>query len=149
MGNDIKIINPNDLNNPVILKGHTSTITGLELINGTDLLISSSIDGTLKLWNIEENQLISTIIPVDKDKFILITPDNYYMAPKSSLDGIGFKLGDRFFPAQQFEVSAVRPTRADVVLAAPYPSPRHREDALARPHPSGRGYSESSRRCPE
>ncbi len=114
LNNDIKIENIKEPYEPVILKGHANDITGLELIAGTKMLVSSSLDGTLKLWNYESYKLISTIIPIDKDKFIFITPDNYYMAPKSSLDGIGFKYGSKFFPAQQFDLKFNRP---DIVLS--------------------------------
>jgi len=75
--------------------------------------MTSSTDATIKMWNIGTGELIVTIIPVDKDKRIFITPDNYYFAPKNSLDAIGFKQGIGFYPTEQFDLKYNRP---DIVL---------------------------------
>lgn len=93
--------------------GHKSAITDVLLDTTLNRLMTSSTDATIKMWNIGTGELIVTMIPVDKDKRIFITPDNYYFAPKNSLDAIGFKQGIGFYPTEQFDLKYNRP---DIVL---------------------------------
>jgi WD40 repeat protein len=93
--------------------GHISGITGAIADKERNMLITSSLDATIKLWDLTSKKLIITIIPVDKNKRIFITPDNYYFAPKNSLNAIGFKQGTNFYPPEQFDLKYNRP---DIVL---------------------------------
>jgi WD40 repeat protein len=94
--------------------GHISTVTGAIEDRTHNRLITSSRDATIKLWDLETRKLLMTIIPIDKDKRIFITADNYYFAPKNALDAIGFKQGINFYPLEQFDLKYNRP---DIVLA--------------------------------
>ncbi|MCX6333861.1 MAG: hypothetical protein NT092_06090, partial [Bacteroidia bacterium] len=93
--------------------GHISAVTDAILDSSFNRLITSSTDATIKIWDISTGKLIVTMIPVDKDKRIFITPDNYYFAPKNSLNAIGFKQGTDFYPTEQFDLKFNRP---DIVL---------------------------------
>ncbi|MEZ4888322.1 MAG: hypothetical protein R3E32_26575 [Chitinophagales bacterium] len=62
---------------PKILKGHDSPITDIEIHSSNDFLVSTSQDGTLKIWNIKEQKAIFTTSakprptnPNDKPYFI-------------------------------------------------------------------------------
>jgi WD40 repeat protein len=93
--------------------GHISEITGAKLDKLHNRLITSSKDATIKIWDINSKELIITMIPVDKNKRIFITADNYYFAPKNALNAIGFKQGIHFYPTEQFDLKYNRP---DIVL---------------------------------
>jgi WD40 repeat protein len=93
--------------------GHISDITGAVIDTAYNRLITSSRDATIKIWDLNSRKLVVTIIPVDKNKRIFITADNYYFAPKNSLDAIGFKQGINFYPIEQFDLKFNRP---DIVL---------------------------------
>ncbi|TAL73827.1 MAG: hypothetical protein EPN88_04170, partial [Bacteroidetes bacterium] len=93
--------------------GHISRITGADFDKTNNRLITSSKDATIKIWDLNSKKLVITIIPVDKNKRIFITADNYYFAPKNSLDAIGFKQGINFYPLEQFDLKYNRP---DIVL---------------------------------
>jgi WD40 repeat protein len=94
--------------------GHISGITGAVHDKTFNRLITSSMDATIKVWDLGTKKLVVTIIPVDKNKRIFITADNYYFAPKNSLDAIGFKQGINFYPLEQFDLKFNRP---DIVLS--------------------------------
>ena len=96
------------------LAGHNDKITSLQFLDDKPLIITSSHDATLKLWNTETRELVVTIIPIDFDKVVIVTPDNYYLAPKGALDGLGFRQGSDFFPVEQFDLIYNRP---DIVLS--------------------------------
>ncbi len=97
-----------------LMEGHTDKITDLAIFDNQPLLITSSLDATMKIWNLETRQLVVTLIPIDFDKVVLVSPDNYYLAPKGALDGLGFRQGSDFFPAEQFDLIYNRP---DIVLS--------------------------------
>ncbi|HPD66346.1 MAG TPA: caspase family protein [Bacteroidia bacterium] len=101
-----------DIWNPAY--GHKAAITGAVILQKHHILATSSLDGTIKLWDMSSKALLVSIIPIDRDKRILITADNYYMAPRDALSGIGFKQGLQYFLPQQFDVQYNRP---DIVLS--------------------------------
>ena len=103
------------------VNGHTDTITGIEEVKEKNLIITSSLDATLKIWDAKQNKLLLTLIPVDKNKLIKLTSDNYYMAPKTALTAIGFKYGLNFFPPEQFDIRYNRPDKimAELNIASP------------------------------
>lgn len=94
--------------------GHKAEITGVVQLSKHQLLATSSLDGTIKLWDMSTKTLRITIIPIDRDKKILMTADNFYLAPREALPAIGFKQGLQFFPPQQFDIHFNRP---DIVLS--------------------------------
>ena len=93
------------------ISGHTEKITGLKEIESKHIVITSSLDATIKIWDITKKKLLLTLIPVDKNKLIKLTSDNFYMAPKSALTAIGFKFNVDFFPPEQFDVQFNRPDK--------------------------------------
>lgn len=96
------------------ITGHTEKITGFKELKSKNIVITSSLDATLKIWDTNNKKLLITLIPVDKNKLIKLTSDNFYMAPKNALTAIGFKYGMSFFPPEQFDVRFNRP---DMVMA--------------------------------
>jgi len=106
--NDLETLtNYFDIYNPVY--GHKEKVTDkIELIKHR-LVATSSMDATIKLWNTVTGQLVLTIIPIDRDKKVLITAENYYLAPKDALSAIGFKVGSQYFPTEQFDLQYNRP----------------------------------------
>jgi len=114
-GNKIHVVDLADRKNEVTLEGHTGNITDMQFQQDKHVLISCGDDAMIKFWNLDTGELIYTIIPIDRDKKIIITPENYYFAPKEALNGIGFKYGNEFFPPEQFDLKFNRP---DIVLTA-------------------------------
>lgn len=97
------------------MNGHISGVTEANIDKAGNRLITASRDATLKIWDLDSKKLLITIIPVDRNKRIFITADNYYFAPKNALDAIGFKQGINFYPLEQFDLKYNRP---DKVLSA-------------------------------
>lgn len=93
---------------------HSGDITGISYIDNGSKVISGSVDGTLKIWNSITGELILTVLPIDESERMLITPDNYYMAPRGLTNEVGFKLGMNYYPAEQFDLKYNRP---DIVLS--------------------------------
>ena len=94
-------------------RGHSEQINDLNFHPSKNLFISSSDDGTVKLWNMDEKKLIVSIIPFRTEEFVFITDENYYLITKGAMGEIGFKEGRQFFFPEQFDLKYNRP---DIVL---------------------------------
>jgi WD40 repeat protein len=97
-----------------VFTGHQDAVTQVVYNEPKNQLISSSKDGTLKIWDFEKGELIATILPVGKSNCIYITPDNFYMTALPDLKAFGFKVGSDFYYADQFDAAFNRP---DIVAA--------------------------------
>ena len=97
------------------LNGHSDRISAFYWDKNTNELITASLDATIKIWDVGTGKLKLTVVPVDKNKKVLITPEDYYYASRDALDAIGFRSGTDFFPAAAFDLTYNRP---DKVLAA-------------------------------
>ena len=66
--------------------GHKGLITDINIHPNNDLFISSSDDGSIKLWSLEQKKLLVTIFPFKNDEFIFINTENYYLITKGAMD---------------------------------------------------------------
>ncbi|NOQ72233.1 MAG: hypothetical protein GQ574_09545 [Crocinitomix sp.] len=94
--------------------GHKEYVTDLNFHPDGDKFVTSSDDGTVRLWSLKEKRQLAILIPFKNQEFIFITADSYYLTSKGAMDEIGFKVGSQFFYPEQFDLKYNRP---DFVLA--------------------------------
>ncbi|MFT5820674.1 MAG: WD40 repeat protein [Crocinitomix sp.] len=70
---------------------------------------SASIDGAVKYSDYKTCELIATYQAIGAKEFMIYTPDNYYMASRSALQGIAFRMGEKLVPFDQFHIHLNRP----------------------------------------
>jgi WD40 repeat protein len=92
-------------------EGHSDKITDVNFHPKHEIFISSSDDGTVKLWNIKTKSLLSTVIPFRNKEFVFITPENNYLITKGAMDEIGFKHHGEYFYPEQFDLKFNRPDK--------------------------------------
>jgi uncharacterized caspase-like protein len=94
-------------------------------------LITAGQDGKTLFWDTQSGKLVATlVIFIDRDvsydkqtlettesfvgaDFIVYSPDNYYMASRGAHRGIGFRILNKIFPFEQFDLKFNRP---DIIL---------------------------------
>lgn len=96
-----------------IFKGHNDLITKASLSQNGERLVTSSWDGTVKIWNTGDGKEIASLIALNDNDFIIKSPDNYYYATKKAKEEIGFSKGLKFYP---FEQSDLKNNRPDIIL---------------------------------
>lgn len=93
--------------------GHKEEVTDVNFHPEGDKFVSSSNDGTVRLWSISQKRTLATIIPFKNQEFVFITEENYYLMTKGALDEIGFKVKEKYYYPEQFDLKFNRP---DIVL---------------------------------
>lgn len=112
-GDNIEVLEVPSFKRLYTLKGHSNTVTSLHFSYDNKLLASGSEDTSIKLWDVKTGKLKATLHALDGEDFIITTPELYYMTTKGGLKGVAFRVGDKVFPFEQFDLQYNRP---DLVL---------------------------------
>ncbi len=72
-------------------------------------LISGGKNDAIKIWDIENKDLIVSFIPVGKKDYIIINKDFYYDASPDGEKGVAISYWDRPYPIEQFKLKYYRP----------------------------------------
>ena len=93
--------------------GHTSWVSNAVFSPDGKRIFSGSMDNTAKLWNTDRGETIATFVSVGEEDFAIFTPDHYYTANKDALRAVHFRMGNKVYPFEQFDLRLNRP---DIVL---------------------------------
>jgi len=91
------------------LKGHSNYVINMAFSLDNKRLISGSLDGTRRLWNLETGEEIVSLISTGKDDYAIVTPDQYYYCTKGAHKSIYYVKGIKIYPFQQFDLKYNRP----------------------------------------
>lgn len=103
----------NNLMSEIILKGHSDSVTGIRQSPDKQYIITTSLDGSVKIWNASSGSEVATLYAMNNSDFIITTPDYYYYATKNAKKEIGFTFGIKFYPFEQYDLQYNRP---DIVM---------------------------------
>jgi len=95
------------------LKGHNGEMNSIYYSPDGKLLVSTAKDGKIILWNPKDGKQLATFVSLDSTNYVVTTPDNYYMSTKNGLKAVAFRVGNKMFPVEQFDL---RQNRPDTVL---------------------------------
>ena len=96
----------------ISLTGHNGAITSVQYTADAQRLISASLDGTVKIWDVK-GAVLATLVSVGEKGYVVSAPDNYYLASKDAYKGVSFRSNNKLFPFEQFDLAFNRP---DIVL---------------------------------
>jgi hypothetical protein len=95
------------------LVGHSSNVKSVAYSPDGRLLLSGAVDGALKLWDLATGKELVSLIALGREDFAAVTPDQYYRISKAGAKGVGFRVRERIYPFEQFDLRFNRP---DIVL---------------------------------
>jgi WD40 repeat protein len=95
------------------LEGHTAIIEKMCFSDDGKRLLSSSLDGTRRLWNLEKGHEMVSLINTGKKDYAIVTPQQYYYATKGAKKLIHFVRGTDIYPFSQFDLKYNRP---DIII---------------------------------
>jgi WD40 repeat protein len=104
-------------------QAHNNEVNYLDISPDGKTLASAGSDGLIKLWNLTDNQLIVSLLPLrDSESFTIFTPDNYYLSNKDATKVIHF-IDDEggVYLFDQFDVQYNRPDKVLEKIGASSP----------------------------
>jgi WD40 repeat protein len=97
-------------------RGHSHAVTSVAFSpDGKQLLTGSGGEASTRLWDSASGRELCRLVGFRDGSWVAITPDHFYMSSRGNLEGVAFRLGDRVFSFDQFDLKYNRP---DKVLAA-------------------------------
>lgn len=88
---------------------HTDKVTSIAINEKYGFVATSSWDGMIKFWSLENGDLLGTFGAFGSNDFVYLRPDNYYYSSKGALESIGFAIDDQLFAFDQFDLIYNRP----------------------------------------
>ena len=95
------------------LVGHTAEVQSVVFSADGRFLLSGAADGSLRLWKMQDRHEVVALFALGALDFVAVTPDQYYRASKSRLQGVSFRVNRQVYPFEQFDLRFNRP---DIVL---------------------------------
>lgn len=94
--------------------GHLDQITGVAFDKHGERIISSSYDGTTRLWQVDRGAELLRFVSFRDGQWIAITPEGYFAASAHGQDYLNLRDGDEVYGIDQFYDVFYRP---DIVQA--------------------------------
>jgi WD40 repeat protein len=76
------------------LAGHPKEISGVTFLPGRNVLFSASWDATVRVWNTETDELLATLISLDKNDWVSVTPAGLFEASRNAEAHMHYILSD-------------------------------------------------------
>jgi WD40 repeat protein len=121
-GNDDKTIKISDVSTGEIIKileGHQLPVISVNFlpIPNRKYLVSSSEDGTVRLWNVETGKEIAMFVSFKDGEWITITPEGYYDASANGDKYLNVRIGNRVYGIENYRETFFRPDLVKLALS--------------------------------
>lgn len=107
--NSIQVFRGKSLNTIEFDSQHSDRVTSLAINENYGFIASAGWDGLIRFWDTETGTLLTTFGPFSGGQFIYINPDGYYFSSKKALDYVGFRLDQKLYSFEQFDLIYNRP----------------------------------------
>ena len=91
--------------------GHTALVESVAFSPDGKQLLTGSRDGSARLWDTASAKQLCQLIALRDETWTAVSPENYYMASRGALEGVAFRIGNRIFPFDQFDLKFNRPDK--------------------------------------
>jgi len=91
------------------LDNPTGQINKVIFEKGKDILFSCSEDGAAKIWNYKDCKQLAGLVACSGTNYLIYSPDNYYTCSQEALNSVSFRIEDKIYPFEQFDIRLNRP----------------------------------------
>jgi len=89
----IRLYNPKNAYRKTIFSGHTAGITDVIFAENSSLMLSSSYDYTIKIWDIETSKELATLVQTDSLNWVITTQNGLFDASPGAMDKMHYVVG--------------------------------------------------------
>ena len=107
--NSVKVWNLENGEEIFSFKEHKGGLVSVIIDKISNHVYSTDELGITKVWSLKDKKEIASMLSGSNKNYIVFTPDNYYMSSKGALKQIAFKIKDRLFSFDQFDLKLNRP----------------------------------------
>jgi WD40 repeat protein len=93
------------------IPSHQNSISSISFSPDMNYYVTGSWDGTLKMWGTGKGELIATLVPIDVNDYLILTPENYYTGSKGGIRSVSFKTKEVVYPYAAFDIMYNRPDK--------------------------------------
>ncbi len=97
------ILYDNKVKTSTKLLGHSSFIFSLNFSKDNKMLLSNSMDGTMKIWDCKSGKEIATLIVLDSMDWVIRTPSGLFDASPSAMFKLKYRVGLELIDLDQFK----------------------------------------------
>lgn len=118
-GNSDNIIRLWDVNSGQLIrtfKGHSGAVTSIVFSSDGKVLVSGSTK-TMKYWEVNTGKLLCTLVLLDKDDWVVYTPEGHFDASPNGKKYIGWTVGMKNYGFEQFSDEFYRPGLFSLVVS--------------------------------
>lgn len=90
---------------------HPGGATAVAWTSDGRFLISTGMDGGVRLWHADSYELAATLVSVSDADYVIAAADGSYTATRGGLAGVVFRIDGLAVPFDQFDLSLNRPDR--------------------------------------
>lgn len=102
--------------NWVSSSAHTAPINSADITPDGTRAVSTSDDGTIRLWNTADGREIARLITFTDGEWIIITPQGYYNASLNGENNLNVRLGEQVHGIANYRETFYRPDLVTIAL---------------------------------
>ena len=106
---EIQLLDESSLKLQQSLKGHQSDIVTVQVSESSGLMISNSLDGATKIWDLDKKKEFFEHIHIGKNDWMVKSKQGYFNATEGARRVIHFVKGNKTYGADQFFDDFYRP----------------------------------------